>query len=135
MTTEFTKTTDNWFASFQLSTNLLTNCSMTTVGALRANKPQISPERTEVRGRKNGSTVFCFDKEMMIVYFMPQKKRKLVLLSAMYSTTSPPLMTRSPRSSVTTIRRKAQWTLSIRCVVCIDAATKRRGGPYAYFMA
>lgn len=82
-------TTDNWFTSVGLVTDLLENCGMTMVGTLKANKRELPDKIKSKEDREPGSSAFLFTKEMTLVSYLPpvrNKAKKLVLLlSSMHS--------------------------------------------------
>lgn len=76
-------TTDNWFTSVPLVSDLLNNHGMTLVGTLRANKKEVPNDITDKQTRKQGSSAFLYTKEMMLVSYVANTsstKKKLVLL-------------------------------------------------------
>lgn len=87
-------TTDSWFTSVPLVTDLLHNCGMTLVGTLRADKKEIPQEMKETSTKRTGSSAFVFVKDMTLVAYCKdtsRKKKKLVhALSSMH--TQPTIM-------------------------------------------
>lgn len=76
-------TTDNWFTSVPLVSDLLNNCGMTLVGTVRANKKEIPKEMTDKATRERGSSAFLYTKEMTLVSYVSDTSKttkKLVLL-------------------------------------------------------
>ena len=87
-TTNRNVTTDNWFSSVPLVTDLLHNCGMTLVGTVRANKKEIPQEMKETRNRVVGSSAFLFVNDMTLVSYCKDtsrtKKKLVYLLSSMH---------------------------------------------------
>lgn len=64
-------TMDNWFTSVGVADELLeAPYKLTLVGTLRKNKAEIPPEMLEVRNRKPGTSMFCFDTNRTLVSYM-----------------------------------------------------------------
>ncbi|XP_068203998.1 piggyBac transposable element-derived protein 4-like [Palaemon carinicauda] len=87
-------TTDNWFSSVPLVTDLLHNCGMTLVGTVKANKKEIPQEMKETRTRMVGSSAFLFVNDITLVSYCKDtsrtKKKLVYLLSSMH--TQPTIM-------------------------------------------
>lgn len=78
-------TMDNWFTSVELAEELINHpYNLTIVGTIRKNKRHIPPEMLEVRNRRPGTSMFCFDKEKTLLSFMPKKNKTVLLLSTMH---------------------------------------------------
>lgn len=60
-------TTDNWFTSVPLMTDLFWNCSMSLVRTVKGNKKEIPKKMKEKDGRVLGSSAFLFTKDMTLV--------------------------------------------------------------------
>ncbi|KRY50270.1 PiggyBac transposable element-derived protein 4 [Trichinella britovi] len=56
----------------------------TIVGTLRRNKKEVPSELTEARGREVGSSLFCFDRQLTLVSYIPKRKKCVLLLSTMH---------------------------------------------------
>lgn len=69
-------TFDNWFTSYSLMKNLLTNCKLTSVGTVRKNKREIPQCFLDVRRRNPRSSVFAFQEDITAVSYVPKKKIK-----------------------------------------------------------
>lgn len=82
-------TTDNWFTSVPLVSDLLNNCGMTLVGTVRANKKEIPKEMKEKGTRERGSSAFLYTKEMTLVSYVSDTskttKKLVLLLSSQHS--------------------------------------------------
>jgi len=82
-------TTDNWFTSVPLTSDLLTNCGMTLVGTLRATKKEIPAEMKKKETRAYGSSAFLYTKEMTMVSYVAKtsrtKKKMVLLLSSQHT--------------------------------------------------
>ncbi|XP_068201560.1 piggyBac transposable element-derived protein 4-like [Palaemon carinicauda] len=87
-------TTDNWFSSVPLVTDLLHNCGMILVGTVKANKKEIPQEMKETRTRMVGSSAFSSVNDMTLVSYCKDtsrtKKKLVYLLSSMH--TQPTIM-------------------------------------------
>ena len=69
-------TYDNFFSCFSLARQLLSK-KLTIVGTMRKNKPELLPEFTKTRGREVMSTLFGFQKDVMIASYCPKKRMLL----------------------------------------------------------
>ena len=81
-----TVTTDNYFTSVNLAEDLL-GAQTTIVGTIRRNKPDIPLELQPNRQRAQYSSLFCFDRELTLVSYVPTKKKAVILLSSMHHDT------------------------------------------------
>lgn len=82
-------TTDNWFTSVPLVTDLLDNCGMTLVGTVKGNKKEIPKKMIEKDSRKFGSSAFLFTRDITLVSYVPTtsktKKKMVLLMSSMHT--------------------------------------------------
>lgn len=78
-----TITTDNYFTSAELSEDLL-GAQTTLVRTMRRNKKEIPPELQSNRQRPEESSIFCFDRQLTLVSYVPKKGRVVILLSSMH---------------------------------------------------
>ena len=76
-------TMDNWFTSVPLANKLL-DISLTRVGTLQKNKPQIPIEMQPKRGRQALTSLFGFHEHMTLVSFVPKPNKAVMLLSTMH---------------------------------------------------
>jgi hypothetical protein len=76
-------TMDNWFTSVPLADKLLQR-SLTCVGTLKKNKPDIPNEMQPNRKRQAPSSLFGFRERMTLVSFVPKKTKAVILLSTMH---------------------------------------------------
>lgn len=73
-------TIDNWFNSVPLATLLLDHpYKLTIVGTLCKDKHEIPPKMVNLKGRKIGLSMFCFDEFKTVVSYKV-KNNKVVLL-------------------------------------------------------
>lgn len=92
-------TTDNWFTSVPLATQLLgPPINMTLVGTLRRDKPEIPPEMKEPGDRPIGSSMFCFDGHKTMVSYKTKKKKVVLLLSTTHE--NPAINPRSKKPEI-----------------------------------
>ncbi|CAH2101100.1 unnamed protein product [Euphydryas editha] len=77
-------TFDNWFTSYELVQNLLTEHKLTSVGTLRKNKRQVPVEFTKTRGVQVFSSRFGFQKDVTLVAHMPKKNKIVLLMSSLH---------------------------------------------------
>lgn len=79
-------TFDNWFTSIPMAKHLLSDHSVTVVGTMKSNKPEIPPLFKDTRGRQRNSAMFAFSgEETLLSYCPPKKKKKIVtMLSTMH---------------------------------------------------
>lgn len=76
-------TGDNWYTSVQL-VDELRKVGLTYVGTVKKNKRQIPTEFLPSRTREVQSSVFGFQKDKMIVSYVPKKNRSVILMSSMH---------------------------------------------------
>jgi len=78
-----TITTDNYFTSAELAEDLL-GVQTTLVGTICQNKREIPRELQPNRWRPEHSSIFCFDRQLTLVSYVPKKGRAVILLSSMH---------------------------------------------------
>lgn len=76
-------TMDNWFTSVNLVKKML-ECKLTCVGTMKKNKREIPPQFINVKGQKEFSSQFAFDKELTLLSYVPKKNKCIILLSSMH---------------------------------------------------
>lgn len=76
-------TTDNWFTSYPLAKNLLSN-GITIVGTLRKNKTEIPKEFQPNKVRQPGSSLFGFQNDVTLVSYCSKKKQAVLVLSTLH---------------------------------------------------
>ena len=76
-------TTDNFFTSVPLATNLLDK-RLTLVGTLCSNKPEVPPDFQRSSECKVHSSIFGFTKKLTLCSYIPEKGRAVILLSSMH---------------------------------------------------
>lgn len=75
-------TMDNWFTSIDLAKTMLGDpYKLTIIGTVRKNKKEIPPELLDVKSRKPTTSMFCFDKDLTLVSYVPKKNKNVLLLS------------------------------------------------------
>lgn len=67
---------DNWFSSFPLIEDLLSNHRLTVVGNVRKNKKEVPPKLIQIKSRPVLSSMFAFQQNMTLVSYMPKKRKK-----------------------------------------------------------
>ncbi|CAF4780839.1 unnamed protein product [Rotaria sp. Silwood2] len=78
-----TNTTDNYFTSTELVEDLL--CVQTTlVGNIRRNRQEIPRELQPDPRRPEQSSIFCFDRQLILVSYVPKKRHAVILLSSFH---------------------------------------------------
>ena len=78
-------TTDNFFTSIQLAEALLTRAnSMTLVGTIRKNKPELPEKFINVKRRQEYSSLFAFSDKMTLVSYIPKPRKSVILLSTLH---------------------------------------------------
>ncbi|CAM4802175.1 unnamed protein product [Rotaria magnacalcarata] len=78
-----TVATDNYFTSAELAKDLL-GLNTTLVGTMRRNKKEIPRELQSYRQRPEQSSIFCFDRQLTLVSYVPKKGHAVILLSSMH---------------------------------------------------
>ena len=76
-------TMDNFFTSAELAEYLL-KVKTTVVGTMRYNRKEVPRELLKDRQREEKSSIFCFDRELTLVSYVPKKRKAVVLLSSMH---------------------------------------------------
>lgn len=71
---------DNWYNSIPLAIDLLKNHNTTVVGTLRKNKREIPLCFLETKKRQLNSTMFGYDKDILLTSYVPKKKIKMYCL-------------------------------------------------------
>jgi hypothetical protein len=79
--TRRTITTDNYFTSAELAEDLL-GVQTTLVGTIRRNKKEIPRELQSDPHRSEQSSIFCFDRQLTLVSYVPKKRHAVILLSS-----------------------------------------------------
>ncbi|CAF1291691.1 unnamed protein product [Rotaria sordida] len=78
-----TITTDNYFTSAELAEDLL-GVQTTLVGTIRRNKKEIPRELQPDTHRPEQSSIFCFDRQLTLVSYVPKKAYAVILLSSLH---------------------------------------------------
>ncbi len=78
-----TITTDNYFTSADLAEDLL-GVQTTLVGTIRRNKKEIPRELQPDAHRPEQSSIFCFDRQLTLVSYVPKKAHAVILLSSLH---------------------------------------------------
>ena len=73
-------TADNWFTDIDLLQELKEK-KLSYVGTLKRNKRQLPPELVVSKGRKELSSLFGFQKDIMLVSYVPKPKKTVILVS------------------------------------------------------
>lgn len=74
---------DNWYTSYPLAMSLLDK-NITLVGTLKKNKRELPPEFLPNKTRVVNSSLFGFQKNIMIASYVPKRNKAVVLLSTMH---------------------------------------------------
>lgn len=76
-------TMDNWFTSIPLAQSLgKSPYKLTIVGTLRSNKREIPAELKNKKGRKCGTSMFCYDNNLTLLSYKPKPSKMVYLLSS-----------------------------------------------------
>lgn len=78
-----TITTDKYFIGAELAEDLL-GVQTTLVGTIRRSRREIPKELYANRWRSEQSSIFCFDRQLTLVSYVPKKRRAVILLSSMH---------------------------------------------------
>ncbi|CAF4598317.1 unnamed protein product, partial [Didymodactylos carnosus] len=78
-----TITTDNYFTSAELVEDLL-GVQTTLVGTMRRNKKEIPRELQPDNNPSQYSSIFCFDRQLTLVSYVPKKGHVVILLSSLH---------------------------------------------------
>ena len=76
-------TVDNWFTDIDLVQELKEK-KLSYVGTLKRNKRQLPPELVVSKRRKELSSLFGFQKDMMLVSYVPKPKKTVILVSTLH---------------------------------------------------
>lgn len=92
-------TTDNWFTSFPLLSEMLAH-GITMVGTVRRNKKEIPPEALQTKGRPANTAMFLFDcnTNQQLISFSPKKGKIVLVASTMHYTARVSEQTRKPEA-------------------------------------
>ena len=82
--TEVNITTDHWFTSSQLTTDLIQK-QITLVGTIRKNRPELLVEFVIGKGRSIESSYFGFSDKQTLVSYVSRKNKAVVSLSTMHN--------------------------------------------------
>ncbi|XP_050527851.1 piggyBac transposable element-derived protein 4-like [Daktulosphaira vitifoliae] len=77
-------TMDNWYNSIPLAIDLLKNHNTTVVGTLRKNKREIPLCFLDTKKRQLNSTMFDYDKDILLTSYVPKKNKNVLLISTMH---------------------------------------------------
>ncbi|KAJ8952472.1 hypothetical protein NQ314_007550 [Rhamnusium bicolor] len=78
---------NNWFTSVEL-VELLKSKGITYVGTMNKRRKHIPSEFLPQKGRAVESSLYCFNKQLTLLSFVPKKNRAVVLLSSMHYTSA-----------------------------------------------
>lgn len=92
-------TTDNWFTSFPILSEMLAH-GITMVGTVRRNKKEIPPEALQTKGRPANTAMFLFDynTNQQLISFSPKKGKIVLVASTMHYTPRVSEQTRKPEA-------------------------------------
>lgn len=76
-------TTDNWYTSPTLARDLLKE-GLTCYGTMKKNKREIPPEFLPSKSRELKSTIFGFQKDMMLASYATKKNKAVIMLSTLH---------------------------------------------------
>lgn len=80
-------TCDDWYTSYPLAIELLKK-QTTLVGTLRKNKKEIPVDFQPLKNKTTQSSIFGFQKDIMITSYTPKKNKSVILLSTMHNDAS-----------------------------------------------
>ena len=119
-------TTDNCYTSIPLAEDLL-KMKVTLVGTMRKNKPNIPPEMMPNKNCKSLSSQVGFQKEMMMVSYVPKPKKAVILLSTKLSDASIDETTRDKQKpSVVTFYNETKGGVDTADKKCAATSCSRR---------
>lgn len=76
-------TCDNWFTSVPLAKILLRQpYNLTLVGTIRSNKREIPDELKQMKSRRVGTSMFCYDGPLTLVSYKPKPSKMVFVLSS-----------------------------------------------------
>jgi len=76
-------TTDNWYTNIPLLHCLLEK-KTTLLGTMKKNKCEIPPEFLPTKVRQPGESMFGFQKDKVLVSFLPKRNKAVILVSSMH---------------------------------------------------
>ena len=76
-------TTDNWYTNIPLLHYLLEK-KTTLLGTMKKNKREIPPKFLPTTARQPGESMFGFQKDKVLVSFVPKRNKAVILVSSMH---------------------------------------------------
>lgn len=125
-------TTDNYFTSYDLASELLGN-GLTLVGTVRKNKRFIPTEFQPNRAREIGSNLFGFRKDITLMSFVPKKNKSVILLSTLHHS---PSIDSQGKADINTFYNRTKGGVDILDQMCHTYSCQRGTNrwPFAFFM-
>ncbi|XP_050293794.1 uncharacterized protein LOC126734284 [Anthonomus grandis grandis] len=77
-------TIENWFMSYPLALDLISQHNLTVVGTVRKNKRELPPNISNVKNRKENSSIFGFQGRITVVSYTPKKGKNVIMFSTMH---------------------------------------------------
>lgn len=78
-------TCDNFFTSIPLVDSLMQNHKLSVIGTIRKNKKELPTEFTNVKGRREKSSLFAHRNNCTLVSYVPKKNKNVLLISSMHA--------------------------------------------------
>nr|CAH7747701.1 unnamed protein product [Callosobruchus chinensis] len=75
---------DNWFTSFSVIEDLITDYRLTVVGTVKKNKRELPTELTEIKSRHVYSSIFAYQQNMTLLSYLPRKRKNVLAISSMH---------------------------------------------------
>lgn len=129
-------TTDNYFTSYPLAQSLLSN-GLNLVGTLKKNKTCVPVDFLPNRTKKEGSTMFGFQKEITLASHVPKVGKAVLFLSTMHHNNN--VITEEVKKPISQINKYYNATKSgvdTMDQMVHEYMTKRKTNrwPFAFFM-
>ena len=112
-------TADNWFTDIDLVQELKEK-KLSYVGTLKRNKRQLPPELVISKGRKELSSLFGFQKDIMLVSYIPKPKKTVILVFTLQVDKKLTPIQKSNKSHLLLhfiMQLKMVWTRKTKCVL------------------
>jgi len=124
-------TTDNWYTNIPLLHYLLEK-KTTQLGTMKKNKHEIPPEFLPTKARQPGEIMFGFQKDKVLVSFVPKRNKAVILVSSKHDSGVMDEATKNQRLSWTMIWQRVVWTRDKMCALYSVSRVTRRW-PLAVF--
>lgn len=118
-------TMDNYFTNLNTSLELLSK-KITTVGTMKANRPEIPAVFKANRSRRTNSSIFGFQKDATLVSYVPKPSKSVILLSTKHHNDAIDVDTGEKRKpEIVTFYNNTKWGVDIVDKMCKQYSVMR----------